>query len=65
MGEGEASRFIKQIIHEMPSKNPNVTINEKIYKSPSNNNNHNIKELKVIKTDEVYEKIINKLYNYI
>ena len=61
MGEGEASRFIKQIIHEMPSKNPNVTINEKIYKSPSNNNNHNIKELKVIKTDEVYEKIINKL----
>ena len=61
MGEGEASRFIKQIIHEMPSKNPNVTINEKIYKSP-NTNRHEIKELlSVKKTDEVYEKIINKL----
>jgi CRISPR/Cas system-associated exonuclease Cas4 (RecB family) len=60
MGEGEASRFIKQIIHEMPSKNPNVTIKEKIYKSP-NSNKQDIKELEVIKTDEVYEKIINKL----
>ena len=65
MGEGEASRFIKQIIHEMPSKNPNVTIKEKVYKSPSSNNNDDnnldINKLKVIKTDEVYAKIINKL----
>ena len=60
MGEGEASRFIKQIIHELPSKNPNVKINEKIYKSPSN---HNIKTetLQVCKTDDIYQKIIKKL----
>lgn len=60
MGEGEASRFIKQILHEMPSKNPNAIIHEIIYKSPSSNNNE-IKKLEVIKTDNVYEKIINKM----
>lgn len=60
MGEGEASRFIKQIIHEMPSKNPNVKINESIYKSP-NNTNKEIKVLEVAKTDDIYKKIIHKL----
>ena len=60
MGEGESSRFIKQIIHEMPSKNPNVTINEQIYKSPITDK-LDIKKLEVIKTDEVYDKIVNKL----
>lgn len=60
MGEGEASRFIKQIIHEMPDKNPNIKIVEKIYKSP-NTNKQETKELQVLKTDDVYEKIINKL----
>lgn len=60
MGEGEASRFIKQIIHEMPLKNPNAEITEKIYKSP-NNNNLEIKELQVVKTEDVYQKIVNKL----
>lgn len=60
MGEGEASRFIKQILHEMPSKNPNVKIKEKIYKSPSNNNKETQK-LEAVKTDEVYDKIIRKL----
>lgn len=60
MGEGESSRFIKQILHEMPSKNPNVNIKEKVYKSPCNNKAE-VKDLQVIKTDDVYEKIINKL----
>ena len=60
MGEGEASRFIKQIMHEMPDKNPNIKIVEKIYKSP-NENKVESKGLRVEKTDEVYEKIINKL----
>ena len=61
MGEGESSRFIKQILHEMPTKNKNVEILEKIYKSPTGNN-HEIKEITVDKNnDEVYNKIINKL----
>ena len=60
MGEGEASRFIKQIIHEMPLKNPNVKIKEKTYKSP-NNNNLETKDLQAIKTDDVYKKIVDKL----
>ena len=60
MGEGESSRFIKQILHEMPSKNPNVEINEKIYKSPSNKNKE-IEKIEAKKTDEVYDKIIKKL----
>lgn len=59
MGEGDSSRFIKQILHEMPSKNPNVNICEKIYKSP--NTKHITTELEVEKTDEIYEKIIKKL----
>ena len=59
MGEGESSRFIKQILHEMPSKNPNVNIKEKVYKSPCNNKAE-VKDLQVIKTDDVYEKIIKK-----
>lgn len=59
MGEGDSSRFIKQILHEMPSKNPKANICEKIYKSP--NTKHLTKELEVKKTDEIYEKIIKKL----
>ena len=60
MGEGESSRFIKQILHEMPSKNPNANIKEKIYKSPSNKNKE-IEKIEAKKTDEVYDKIIKKL----
>ena len=60
MGEGESSRFIKQILHEMPSKNPNAEIKEKIYKSPSNKNKE-IEKIEAVKTDEVYDKIIKKL----
>lgn len=60
MGEGESSRFIKQIIHEMPSKNQNANIKEKIYKSPSNKNKE-IEKIEAKKTDEVYDKIIKKL----
>ena len=60
LGEGESSRFIKQIIHEMPSKNPNANIKEKIYKSPSNKNKE-IEKIEAKKTDEVYDKIIKKL----
>ena len=60
MGEGESSRFIKQIIHEMPSKNPNANIKEKIYKSPSNKNKE-IEKIEAKKTNEVYDKIIKKL----
>lgn len=60
IGEGEASRFIKQILHELPAKNPNVNITEKIYKSPTTNNQE-VKPLQVIKTDDVYKKIIDKL----
>ena len=59
MGEGDSSRFIKQILHEMPSKNHNVNICEKTYKSP--NNEHTTKNLEVTKTDEIYGKIVNKL----
>ena len=60
MGEGESSRFIKQILHELPAKNPNVNITEKIYKSPTTNNQE-VKALRVIKTDDIYKKIIYKL----
>lgn len=61
LGEGESSRFIKQIVHEFPLRNrPNIEIKEKIYKSKISNNPDN-KELQAVKTDEVYEKIVRKL----
>lgn len=60
MGEGEASRFIRQITHEMPVKSPNIKITEKIYKSPSSKQ-QDAKKLQVVKTDEIYNKIKNKL----
>lgn len=60
MGEGEPSRFIRQIVHEMPVKAENVNIIDTIYKNP----NVSIKNkftFEIQKTDEIITKIINKI----
>lgn len=59
MGEGEASRFILQLINELPQKQSNIKINELTYKSPDFKISNNAK-IEVKKTD-VFEKIRNKL----
>lgn len=60
MGEGEKSRFIRQIIHEMPSKTNNVIINEMFYQSQDINDNAK-RKIVVKKNDEILKKIENKL----
>lgn len=60
MGEGEASRFIQQIRHELPRKNKNINIQDITYKNPPTYVG-SVKKLQAYKTDEVFEKITNKL----
>lgn len=59
MGEGEASRFILQLINELPQKHCNIKINELTYKSPDFKLSKTA-NIEVKKTD-VIEKIKNKL----
>ena len=59
MGEGEPSRFIRQILHEIHAKGNNINITDTIYKNPKININ-NISEIRVNKKD-VMEKIKNKI----
>ncbi len=58
MGEGEPSRFIRQIIHEMPTNN-NINIIDTTYKNPKIEVNKNY-GLRVPKKD-IIEKIKNKI----
>lgn len=60
MGEGEPSRFIQQIINELPNDSNNIDINNIMYKSPSPKLVETI-DLVVDKTDKVLEKIKNKI----
>lgn len=56
MGEGEPSRFILQLLHEIPQKKSNITINEITYKNPDINT-YPIANLEVEKTEEIMNKI--------
>ena len=61
VGEGEPSRFIRQLINEMPQKSNNVEINEISYQLPSPRNDAAVK-IEVKKTPEILQKIKDKLY---
>lgn len=60
-GGGEPSRFIRQILHEMPSKSNNVEIIDTIYKNPDINVN-GATIFEITKTQDVIDKIKNKFY---
>ncbi len=62
VGQGEPSRFIRQLINEIPRKMNNITINEMTYKSPSPQNDE-VVAIAVSKSSEILEKIKNKLYS--
>ena len=62
VGQGEPSRFIRQLINEIPHKSKNITINEITYKLPSPQNDE-VVPIEVRKTPEILEKIKNKLYS--
>ena len=60
-GESEPSRFIRQIIHEMPLKSNNVEIVDTIYKNPDINVSGST-ILEITKTDEILDKIRKRFY---
>lgn len=52
MGEGERSRFIDQIVHEMPAYNPNIQITEEIIATPLKPDLLKASPIIIPKTDE-------------
>lgn len=60
-GESEPSRFIRQIIHEMPSKSNNVEIIDTIYKNPDINVSGTT-TFEITKTDEILDIIRKRFY---
>lgn len=60
MGEGEASRFVLQLLNELPKKHRNIKINELTYKSPDLKIS-SISKIEVKKTDEILDKIKKKI----
>lgn len=61
VGEGEPSRFIRQLINEIPRKSNNIEINKITYQLPSPKNDAVVK-IEVKKTPEILQKIKDKLY---
>ena len=57
IGGGEKSRFIQQMLHEMPGYNPKIKFTEKI-ESLSAPEKAAVIPIKVDKTDEVFQKLI-------
>jgi RecB family exonuclease len=59
LGSGEKSRFLTQLIYELPKVNPNVSIREKLVSIPviSSNDSH---EISIVKSPEVMEKLKEK-----
>ncbi|NQY10797.1 MAG: PD-(D/E)XK nuclease family protein [Flavobacteriales bacterium] len=55
MGSGEPSRFIKQLIHELPKANPNVTITETLLNIPPKP--YVTSEITVEKTPAIFKEI--------
>ncbi|OQX77490.1 MAG: hypothetical protein B6D64_08170, partial [Bacteroidetes bacterium 4484_276] len=57
IGGGEKSRFIQQMLHEMPGYNPRVKFTEKIESLPAPEK-ASVIPIKVDKTDKVFQKLI-------
>lgn len=62
MGEGEASRFILQLLSELPTKHNNIKINEITYKSPDFKIS-SVAKIEVEKDDDIIKKIKDKMTN--
>lgn len=60
MGEGEPSRFIRQILHEMPKKVKNTDIKEIIYRTPSPKVS-NVINIEIHKNEIIIDKIKKRL----
>ena len=60
MGEGEASRFIMQLLHELPKKKSNIRINKLSYKNPDVEV-YPAANLEVRKSEEIIRKIKDRI----
>lgn len=56
LGSGEKSRFVTQLIYELPKVNPNVTVTEQLVSMPIINNGAENK-ISIEKSDSVLEKL--------
>jgi RecB family exonuclease len=59
MGSGEKSRFLTQLIYELPKVNPNVTITEQLVNIPVKPQN-NSDDIIIQKTPEIMERLTNR-----
>jgi ATP-dependent helicase/nuclease subunit B len=59
LGSGEKSRFLTQLIYELPKVNPNVTITEQLVNIPVKPQN-NTNKITIQKTAEIIERLKNK-----
>lgn len=59
LGSGEKSRFLTQLIYELPKVNPNVTVTEQLVSIPIINNVADNK-IEIEKTDLILEKLKEK-----
>ena len=59
LGSGEKSRFLTQLIHELPKVNPNVIIEEKLLNIPVDVNFHG-NEINIMKTPLIMEQLQQK-----
>jgi CRISPR/Cas system-associated exonuclease Cas4 (RecB family) len=55
LGGGEKSRFVTQLLYEIPKVNPNVTITEQLVNIPIISENSN--EITILKTPEIMERL--------
>ena len=55
-GSGEKSRYLTQLIYELPKINPNIVVKEMLVNIPVSTDK-NTNEIKIIKTPEVMEKL--------
>ena len=56
LGSGEKSRFLTQLIYELPKINPNVIIKEQLLNIPVDSES-NLNEIKIEKTELIFEKL--------
>lgn len=56
LGQGEKSRFLTQLMHELPKANPNVTIREQLVNIPIKSG-LNENSINVSKTEAIFEKL--------
>ena len=59
LGSGEKSRFLTQLLYELPKVNPNVKITEQLVNIPIENKNNEI-NISIPKSEIIFQKLMDK-----